>query len=90
MLTFRRRGFCRGSPLALTIESASTLGDRIRATSGQFAGARGSRGRNRGFVERKLEHGPTTTEVRAYESLGPMGQLANAQNDTIKFRMCGD
>ena len=52
MLTFRRRGFCQGSPLALTIEGASTLGDRISATSGQFGGARSSGGRNRGFVGR--------------------------------------
>ena len=52
MLPFYRRRFCRGSPLAVTIEGASTLVDRISANSGQFGGARGSDGRNRGLVGR--------------------------------------
>jgi hypothetical protein len=43
VLTFRRRSFCRGSPLAFTIEGASTLGDRISATSGQFGAALGEK-----------------------------------------------
>jgi hypothetical protein len=41
VLTFRRRSFCRGSPIALTIEGASTLGDRVSGAAGEFHRANG-------------------------------------------------
>jgi hypothetical protein len=49
----RQRCFCNKAICNATaaIEGASTLGDRLSAISG-IGGARGSTGRNRGFVGR--------------------------------------